>query len=176
MATNTMSKEKWRALMRRLFPRSTPYWHKGLDREEPGDIETTVDPGLHVSRVIILGMFAAVCILTPMAYVNVIVFAYPGGFARLIAEFLAEVCRATGNCGFGYLMAGFTFALQIVLIGFALIVIAMMPGKVEPYVVDDDDEDVSEHEQLDGRIVALREELMGAGILTKPPEELAEEE
>jgi hypothetical protein len=175
MASTTKAKWSWRGLWRRLFPRPIPYWHTGMDRETPVEVDTAIDFGGHVSGVIMLGFFAAVCILTPMAYVCLIVFTYPKGFAGLIAHFLAEVCRATGNCDFGYLMAGFTFAVQILLIGFALIVIAMLPAKAEPVLVVDDD-DISEHEQLDDRIVTLREELMAAGLLTKPPEEMPEEE
>lgn len=155
-----------------------PYWHRGMEREYRYSERVEVVGATHdIVGLILLCLFAAIFILLPMAYINTILFTYPGGFVRLIAEFLAQVCGATGDCEFGQLMAGFTFAVQFLSLSFCLIVMAIHPtGKPVEETVDVVEDDVSEHEQLDDRIIALREELMGAGILTKPPEEMPEED
>ncbi len=150
-----------------------PYWRQPLEYETPPETLTyteTVWDAEHVGRVILLGLFAAIGILTPMAYINVIVFAYPGGMVGLTAEFLGQVCRATGNCDFGYLMAGLAFGLQILLVSIALIVIGVVGGhRQETSTYTEDEDDTWEHGQIDDRIVALRDDLVKAGVLKAEP-------
>lgn len=163
-------KEWWNA------PSQPPYWYRPMEREvRYSERVETVGATHDVFGLIMLCFFVGFFILLPMAYINAIVFTYPGGFVGLIGGFLAEVCRVTGSCEFGSLMAGFTFAVQFLVLSFCLIVMSIRPTiKPEEETVEVVDDDVSEHEQLDDRITTLREELMGAGILTKPPEEFPE--
>lgn len=167
MATQTMSKEKWRALMRRLIPRATPYWRTRLEDQQQ-ESEQGAGFELVVWQVFQLMVFAVV--LSALAQLTLIVFVVPDGVAGVIGHQLAEVCQATGRCDFGYLLAGYAVALHI-LAAAAILIITSITRMTK---LNERDSHKADMAFLDTRFVELREELMAAGILTKPPEELPE--
>jgi hypothetical protein len=167
MATQTMPKDKWRALMRRLIPRATPYWRTRLE-DEQDQSEWSAGFELIVWQVFQLMVFAVT--LSALAQLALVVFVVPDGVPGVIGRQLAEVCQATGRCDFGYLLAGYAVALHI-LAAAAILIITSIARMTK---LNERDRHQTDMAFLDQRFVELREELMAAGILTKPPEELPE--
>jgi len=169
MATHTQTKPGWRSLLRRLIPKATPYWRERLDDEQEQSewrdiLELIV---LLVFQVVVFGVT-----LSAMAQLALVVFVVPDGLPGVIGRQLAEVCQVTGNCDFGYLLAGYALALGIL----AAAVILIFTSFSRMTKVNDRDRHKIDMAFLDARFVELREELMAAGILTKPPEEMPEDE
>lgn len=169
MATHTQTVAKWKSIMRRLYGRQVPYWRKRLeDEQEPAPM---LAAGQQVAFQVLFAVVLAMLVLLPAAYLSVIVFVVPGGLPQVIGSQLADVCRSSGHCNFGELMAGYAFAVNFIIVAAAFLVITI--GRVTTA------ETASTHEQdlafIDARIVALRDELIASGILTVPAEERKDE-
>ena len=110
MATTTQPKWSWRAFLRRWITRPTPYWRKRLEDEQD---KSDWNSGFTVIVWQVFFVMVAAVTLAAMAQLAVLVFVVPGGVPGVIGQQLADVCRATGNCEFGYLLAGYAVALHI---------------------------------------------------------------
>jgi len=167
MATQTQAKWTWRAALRRLIPRATPYWRTRLEDEQD---ESEWSAGFKLIIWQVFFVMVAAIVLAAMAQLAVLVFVVPNGVAGVIGTQLAEICKASGNCDFGYLLAGYAVALQIL----AAVAILIITSVSRMSKLNEPDRHEADMAFLDRRFVELREELMAAGILTKPPEELPE--
>lgn len=169
MATRTQGKWSWRAVLRHFIPRATPYWRTRLEDDQE-ESEWPVWAELLVWQVLQVGVLAVT--ISAMAQLTLAVFLVPGGLPAVIGQQLGDVCRITGNCDFGYLLASYAVAVDI-LIGVGILLISSILRATTWKGRDRREEDMA---WLDARFVELRDELMAAGILTKPPEELPEVE
>src|SRR5579859_4734858 len=150
MATQTQSKWSWRAWLRRWITRPTPYWRKRLEDEQDKS-EWSAGFTLIVWQVFFV-MVAAVT-LAAMAQLTLLVFVVPGGVPGLIGRQLAEMCQASGNCDFGYLLAGYAVALQI-LAAVAILIITSISRMTKLNMRDQHAADMA---WLDKRFVELRD-------------------
>jgi len=169
MATQAKAKWSWRAALRQIIPRSTPYWDTTLaETQDQRGVSTVFD--FLVWQVLQVMIFAVT--ISATAQLAALVFVVPGGLPGVIGGQLAGVCRATGNCDLNYLLASYAVAMQI-LAAVAILIITSISRLTKQGQWDRREADMA---FLDRRFVELRDELMAAGILTKPPEELPEEE
>lgn len=167
MATQTQTVQNWKKVIRGLVSRPTPYWRKRLEDEQ--ESAPIFAMGAQVVSQIVFAMILGLLVLLPTAYLSMLVFVVPGGLPQIIGSQLADVCRATGNCDVHYLLSGYVFAVNFVIVVSAFIAIGI--GRVTTSV----GESPSDIEQalafVDERIVGLRNELVIAGIITVPAEE-----
>lgn len=169
MATQTQA-AKWRSLLRRLT-RPTPYWRQRLDDEQA--TEPLAEVAKQIGEQIVFLIALALVVLLPTAYLAGIVFAHPGGLPQVIGEELANTCRISGNCDFGYLMAGYAFGIVFTIVAAGFLVIMIRRA----FRLFDGPSDTEQSlAALDARIVALRTELVTSGIITVPAEERKEED
>lgn len=165
MSTQTHA-TRWQTILRKLAGRPTPYWRTRLEDEQaPTPMRAA---GQQIAFQLVFVFMLSLIVLLPAAYLSMLVFVAPGGLPQIIGAQLAEVCRSTGNCDIRYLLAGYAFAVDFVIVASAFLVITISRAST----LDDGASDLSQDlAYIDQRIVSLRDELVMAGIITLPKEE-----
>jgi len=164
MATQAQLKSMG-AFFRRIAA-STPYWRTRLeDEQEPAPM---VGVGRQIVYQVTFVTILTMLVLLPAAYLSMLVFVTPGGLPQVIGTQLADICLATGNCDIRYLLAGYAFAVDFVIVASAFLWITIGRASRLGETTSDLEQDLA---FLDARIVGLRNELVMAGIITLPAEE-----
>lgn len=186
---------KWKLWLRRAT-RPKPFWRQHMDEQLSDDygvqpdaeFSFSLDLGAPVANGLLFISFAGIFIALLVQFVIGPIFLSPGfwqfGPAYPIALFLANVCRATGQCDFHYLIGGLAVSLIVLTAIVEAVVLPMSDGRsgveVEREALASErsanlSADIAEAVGvLDGRFVRLRADLVMAGILPLSLEEQEE--